>query len=530
MLALRGEELRRAYDIAVFGSGFGGSLMAMIAKRQGYSVVLLERGRHPRMTIGESSTPLANLLLEELTIRYELPAIRPLAKWGSWQRAYPHLACGLKRGFTFYHHEPGTQDTVDPDRSRQLLIAASPHDEIADTHWYRADFDSFLVAQAQVIGVDYLDETRIDRFVEGRDEVSFDATKDGETIEFRAGFAVDATGPHGMLHRALQITEASFPDYPATQALYSHFSGVELPCESAQSNERELPPYPAENAAVHHVFEGGWIWVLRFNNGVTSAGVAATRESAIRLSLYEGEPAWRRLIDSIPTLKEQFANARAEVPFTFVPHVAFLTGSVCGRRWAMLPSAAGFVDPLLSTGFPLTLLGVDRLAAILDHHWNMPSLSAQLEWYASKTREELLATSRLIGALYANMNNFRVFKVLSLLYFAAASYSESVRRLGKPHLARSILLQDDRVFGPACKQLLARAMRLTSERESTLLIEDILRAIEPFDVAGLGNPNRRSWYPVDAEDLLRSAAKVQSTREEIECLLQRSGFYLNQRA
>jgi len=60
--------------------------MAMIARRKGLSVLLLERGKHPRMTIGESSTPLANLLLEELAARYDLPSIRPLAKWGSWQR------------------------------------------------------------------------------------------------------------------------------------------------------------------------------------------------------------------------------------------------------------------------------------------------------------------------------------------------------------------------------------------------------------------------------------------------------------
>jgi FADH2 O2-dependent halogenase len=195
----------------------------------------------------------------------------------------------------------------------------------------------------------------------------------------------------------------------------------------------------------------------------------------------------------------------------------------------MLPSAAGFVDPLLSTGFPLTLLGVERLAEILDHHWGFPSFSSQLKSYATKTREELLATSQLIGSLYANMNNFSVFKAISLLYFAAASYSETARRLGKPYLAKTFLLQDDSEFGPACRALLERARRLTSEQESTQLVEDILRAIEPFDVAGLSNPNRRSWYPVDAEDMLRSAAKVQSTYGEIESLLQRCGFYSSQR-
>jgi FADH2 O2-dependent halogenase len=504
--------------------------MAMIAKRQGYSVLLLERGKHPRMAIGESSTPLANLLLEQLAVRYDLPAIRPLAKWGSWQRAYPRVACGLKRGFTFYRHDLGIKDKLDPDHLHQLLVAASPHDEIADTHWYRADFDSVLVDQAQGLGVDYLDEARIDRFVAGQDGVTFDVLKNGEAIQFRAGFAVDATGPRGLLHRALQLPEASLPDYPVTQALYSHFSNVTLPDASREANGQELPPYPAENAAVHHVFDGGWIWVLRFNNGMTSAGVAATEEASIRLNLREGEAAWRRLIDSIPTLQEQFAMARAEVPFTFVPQLAFLSGRICGYRWAMLPSAAGFVDPLLSTGFPLTLLGVGRLAEILDDDWNSSSFSSKLESYARMTRAELLATSQLIGSLYANMNNFRVFKAISLLYFAAASYSETARRLGKPHLAKSFLLQDNRVFRPACKNIFERARHLTSEQESTLLIEDILCAIEPFDVAGLGNPNRRSWYPVDAEDLLRSAAKVQSTRGEIECLLQRCGFYRTEQA
>jgi tetracycline 7-halogenase / FADH2 O2-dependent halogenase len=530
MLTLRGSELRRAYDIAVFGSGFAGSLMAMIAKRQGYSVLLLERGKHPRMVIGESSTPLANLLLEQLAVRYHLPAIQPLAKWGSWQRAYPHVACGLKRGFTFYHHDLGIEDKPDPDHLHQLLVAASPHDEIADTHWYRADFDSFLVDQAQGLGVDYLDEARITDVVEGQGEIRFNVMKDGQTVEFRAGFAVDATGPRGVLHRTLQLPDASFPDYPVTQALYSHFSDIRRPGGSMETDGRQPPPYPSEDAAVHHVFDGGWIWVLRFNNGMTSAGVAATEEASIRLNLREGEAAWWRLIDSIPTLREQFVTARAEVEFTFVPQLALMTSRICGDRWAMLPSAAGFIDPLLSTGFPLTLLGIVRLAEILDNHWGSSSFSSELESYATQTREELLATSRLIGSLYANMNNFRVFKAISLLYFASASYSETARRLGKPHLAQSFLLQNDSVFGPVCKHLLQRARSLTSEQESTLLVQDILRAIEPFDVAGLGNPNRSSWYPVDAEDLLRSAVKVQSTRSEIDCLLQRIGFHSTEQA
>ena len=78
-----------SFDIAVIGSGFAGSLFAIVCRRLGRSVVLVERGTHPRFAIGESSSPLANLLLEELCDRYGLSRIRPLSAWGSWQRQYP---------------------------------------------------------------------------------------------------------------------------------------------------------------------------------------------------------------------------------------------------------------------------------------------------------------------------------------------------------------------------------------------------------------------------------------------------------
>src|SRR5436190_6449653 len=130
----------------------------MIARKLGRSVVLLERGKHPRFVIGESSTPLANLLLEELCQRYDLSNIHPLAKWGAWQQAHPEIVCGLKRGFTFFHHRLNHPFHDDAQRRNQLLVAASPNDRVADTHWYRLDFDAFLASEAQKLGVTFLDE------------------------------------------------------------------------------------------------------------------------------------------------------------------------------------------------------------------------------------------------------------------------------------------------------------------------------------------------------------------------------------
>ena len=498
----------------------------MIARRLGHSVVLLEKGTHPRVVIGESSTPLSNLLLEELATRYDLPALLPLAKWGSWQRAYPEVACGLKRGFTFHHHVPGSPVSPDPHRGDQLLVAASPRDEIADTHWYRADFDQLLVQLAQQLGVDYVDQIALERIAETPNDATLEGRRGGRELSFQVKLVIDATGPRGFLHRALRLREAELPHYPPTQALYSHFSGVRRLADARFSRTPAIPPYPIDDAAVHHVFDGGWIWVLQFNNGLTSAGVAATNGTALELGFGEAAPAWHRLLGRLPALQEQFSSATAVRPFTHMPRLSFRSAQIAGSRWVLLPSAAGFIDPLLSTGFPLTLLGVARLAAILAQEWERPGFAVRLREYATQTDAELLTTARLIAGLYANMTNFPVFTALSLLYFAAASYSEAARRLGKSLRASSFLLCNHPTFGPACLHLLERARQPLSREGSAALVRDILAAIEPFNVAGLGRQDRRNWYPVDAADLLDGAAKLDATQDEIRAMLRRCGFRL----
>ena len=510
------------YDLAIVGSGFSGSLLAMIARRLGLSVVMVEKGKHPRIVIGESSTPLTNLLLEELSDRYDLPSVRPLSKWGTWQRTHPEIACGLKRGFTFYHHDLARAAFDVSDRCRQLLVAASPHDDISDTHWYRADFDHFLVREAQKLGVDYLDETDLTRVTESHSEIVLEGTRHDKPFSISTKFVVDASGPRGFLHRALGLGELDLPGFPQTQALYSHFEGVRRIDEFQIAGGE---PYPVDDAAVHHLFDGGWIWVLRFNNGITSAGVAATDAIAGKYSFVDGADSWRRILGDIPSLELQFASAQAIRPFARIPRLAFRSRQITGRRWALLPSAAGFVDPLLSTGFPLTLLGVARLASIFERDWESPRLEARLAEYAAQTDADLLATSRLVGALYANMNNFPVFVSLSLLYFAAVSFSETARRLGKPELASSFLLREHPDFGPVGSRLLERARLPLTKEESETLSNEILKAIAPINVAGLGDSARRNWYPVDPDDLLRSARKLNATEDEVMALLQRCGFY-----
>lgn len=511
-------------DVAIVGSGFAGSLLATIARRLGRSVVLLERGQHPRFAIGESSTPLANLLLDDLATTYDLPRLAPFTKWGTWRREHPEVRCGLKRGFTFYHHVLDRRFAHRPDRADQLLVAASPHDAIADTHWYRADFDHFLVREARQSGVEYIDRVDLDSAVPRDDGLTLTGRCGDRDVEVRARFVIDATGPRGFLHRVLGLTEKPFEHLPPTQALYAHWRGA-THLDPGTHHGGETPPYPPAAAAVHHVFDGGWIWILHFADGPTSAGVALTAGLAAELRLEEGAPAWQRLLARLPTVGELFARAEPASDFVHLPRLAFRSAEVVGRRWALLPSAAGFVDPLLSTGFPLTLLGIHRLARILADDWESDDLTPRLDAYAAATENELAAAERLIAALYAHLDDFPLFADLAKLYFAAASYTEMARRLGRPELAGGFLMHDQKTFGPRLRTITERALAEPGADEKQDLVAAIGTAIEPIDVAGLGDRRRRNWYPVDAEDLLAAADKLGASRGELKELLERSGFF-----
>jgi FADH2 O2-dependent halogenase len=182
------------------------------------------------------------------------------------------------------------------------------------------------------------------------------------------------------------------------------------------------------------------------------------------------------------------------------------------------------IDPLLSTGFPLTLLGIGRLVEILDTIEPGAERQAALARYAETTQRELDVTEQLVAALYACMPDPGLFKRLSLLYFAAASYSETVRRLQRPDLAPGFLLNEHPLFGVELRACAAAAAAGPSGEARDALFSRIDRIVEPFDTAGLLDPSRRSWYPVLAEDLIGNAGKLDASPEDVHRLLARCGF------
>ncbi len=492
----------------------------MIARRLGRSVVLIERGHHPRFAIGESTTPLSNLLLESLSVRHQLPRLPALCKWGSWQREHRELAAGLKRGFTFLHHQFDEEGGAEPRPLRELLVAASPTDAIADTHWYRPDVDHFFQREAVATGVEYHDNVELGSVDFSGPTVRLSGTRQGKPLSFEARFVIDASGPRGFLHKQLGFQEAEIPCVAPSQALFSHFTGVRRWDELTPSEPGI--PFAPDDAALHHVFPGGWMWVLRFNNGITSAGVSVLPDLAAELRLSDGAPAWDRILQRLPAVARQFKEARAIREFTHLPRMPFHSRIVPGVRWALLPSATGFVDPLLSSGFTLTLLGIERLATLLAKP-GFPDRE-ELAVFALETDRDLLAAGRMIGALQSHYGRPEEFSRLLMLYFAAASFSETARRLGRPHLAPGFLLRGHPEFGPASASLLQEASLQPGIAAGAAFFERIQKTVGPVNVGGWFEAGRTRWHPVETGPLFQAARRLESTEDEIDELLARAGF------
>ena len=75
---------------------------------------------------------------------------------------------------------------------------------------------------------------------------------------------------------------------------------------------------------------------------------------------------WRTLLARYPTIGARFADATPLMPIAFRPRIQHRLTRAAGERWAMLPHAYAFVDPLFSTGIAWGLRAVERLALAFE--------------------------------------------------------------------------------------------------------------------------------------------------------------------
>jgi FADH2 O2-dependent halogenase len=513
-------------EVAIVGSGFAASLLARVLAVLGYDVVMFERGTHPRFAIGESSTPLGNLSLERLGRRYGLTDCYQLATHGRWLAHHPELRRGLKRGFTFYRHHPGEPFADRGLDSERLLVAASPDDSLADTHWLRADVDHHFVREAVAAGVDYRDRVELTSAEVEVHGVRLRGSRAGAGFELRANFLVDASGPGGFLARQLSIPSGLERTETRSALVWSHFDGARL----MRDVEPGLPdgPYPDDWAAVHHVIDEGWMYSLRFDHAVTSAGFVLTPRGIASLpaSAMDGLSLWRTLLERYPTIARLFADATPLMPVAFQPLIQHRLTRAAGERWVLMPHAFAFVDPLFSTGIAWGLRAVERLGLAFESssgRRRLPGLD-MLARYDAALGAEADQIDLVVAGAYESMAHFDLFAAQAMLYFGAVSFAEVRQRLIPDESAAwsGFLGVGDPVLASLPRESLERLRRITRGRAAVGSLEDrkefaawMADAIAPRNVVGLADPARRNLYPVDLDTLIERHALLGLSREEM---------------
>ena len=489
-------------DIAILGSGFAASITALILQRIGLSAILIDKAAHPRFAIGESSTPAANMVLRSLALRYDLPRLLPLARFGSWQQSYPQLGCGLKRGFSYFQQEPGQPFRPRQDHANELLVAASSSDELSDTHWLRADVDHFLINEVRESGIEVWERTAIENIQHSGTAWSLSTQSERGARQITAKFLIDGTGEAGLLPKTLGIFPADSSLWTHSRTIFSHFHNMKSWHAMLEASGAKLLDHPfcCDDAAQHLVLDGAWVWVLRFTNNLTSLGIVLDDRRYPLVESQSAENEWQAWLGRYPSLAELLENATiADRPGRIIRtgRLQRCWRQIAGDNWALLPHTAGFIDPLNSTGIAHSLCGVERLTRSLEEHWQRRELAASLSRYDEMMRAEIAHIDRLVAGCFQTFGHFDLFVAYSMLFFAAATRYERVRG-NATDFQGAFLGADDPVFTGLVTENYNRLTELIANRRQPSACrkfeQQLLQGLAPYNHVGLGDPSVQNMY------------------------------------
>lgn len=484
------------FDVIILGSGFSGSILALILQRSGLRTVLIDKVKHPRFAIGESSTPAANLILRSLAAKYDLPVLSTLSRFGSWREALPGIRSGLKRGFSYFAHRPGEAFSSNEENANQLLVAASVSDELGDTQWFRADVDSFLATRAVESGAILLEETLLlsaQRVTPGNWEFEIRQSETTQTIS--ADFVIDATGAGQALVQTGAIECRPAELQTRSRAIFAHVRSLPKWDDCLRVTARGSTihhPFRCDDSAMHHLLDEGWMWWLRFHDDLTSVGlVLDDRQPRSQFASPDAE--FRTVLSRYPTLAAAFEKTNViSEGYVRTSRLQRLNENVAGEDWALLPSTAGFVDPLHSTGIAHTLSGIERLAAVLTQQAPGKARAEALGSYGEQVVRELQWIDRLVSGCCECLSDFRKFAAFSMCYFAAATTYERRRLAGESDTA--FLCADDQALVEAVGGL----ARTIADQSSAEFESACQAALSPFNHVGLFSPPHPNMYECTA--------------------------------
>jgi flavin-dependent dehydrogenase len=368
-------------DVIVIGGGPAGSTVAALLAARGKRVTLIEKDKHPRFHIGESLLPFNVPLFERLGVKDKIERMG-MPKFGI--------------EFVSPHH----------DKPSLLEFGDGWHKDMNYSFQVRrSEFDKILFDNAKAKGAETIEECRVtsvDFPADGGGVVTM-AMADGETRQFKGRFVVDASGRDTFLASRLKLKQRNRRHESA--AVFGHFTGAER----------------LQGRAEGHIsifwFAKGWFWFIPLSDGTTSIG-AVSRPDTFKNRDGDMTALFNELIQSCPGLAHRLRDATLTGPATATGNYSYAAETLSGPGYVMIGDAAGFIDPVFSTGVYLAMnsgfLAADAVETCLDR----PEMAVEALKHFEETVKASLArfswfiyriTSPAIRSLFmAPRNYFRI--------------------------------------------------------------------------------------------------------------------------
>lgn len=330
--------MEEEYDIAIVGGGPGGSTTgALVRKYSDARVLIVEREQFPREHVGESQLPPIGAILDEMGCWEEVEAANFPIKIGAT------LRWGREDKLWDFDFLPGgdlqPQARPAPYAGQRLKTALQVD---------RAIYDDILLRQAERLGCEVRQQTKVSRVLREGDRVKGLELADGTVA--RAKWYVDASGGVGVLRRAMDVPVES-PSALKNVAVWDYWDDVSWAETIGVGGTR-----------VQVLSVGfGWIWFIPVTATRASVGLVVPAKH-YKDSGKSLETLYHEALRQEPRVREllEGATIRGEVRST--KDWSFLAERACGENWWLVGESVGFADPILAAGMTLTQTGARELA------------------------------------------------------------------------------------------------------------------------------------------------------------------------
>ena len=362
------------YDVVIGGSGIAGSTTATILADSGLDVLLVEAGAHPRFAIGEGLLPQSSMWMWIVGEYFDIPEIKYLS---DADKVVDNItsSCGVKHSIGFSYHHEG--EVFDGDNSHQLIPPQLPL--YSESHFLRADIDHYLVETAKEYGVDYVDETPVDNVEIDTDRVT--VTTEDETTT--AAFYIDSTGGNSVLaeERGYRVDEPTLKT--DSRAIFAHVEGLKPFDDILDEGDQPGQSNRFHDGTLHHVFDGGWMWVIPFDNfersdsTKASIGLVLDREAYPVDESLSAKAEFFEIVEQFPSIVRHLEDVDATMPWIRTGRLQRSATCSSGHRHFLTSNTYGFVDPLYSLGLVNTFESVFASTNLLLSAFEADDFSAE---------------------------------------------------------------------------------------------------------------------------------------------------------